>query len=124
VDNYAGEIYHDHFRIYDSNNYNIPLVEQMLMFLGFTKEELKNEDTSPMLFFTDTEIEQGENIIKEYFGNEEFCSINLSRRLNLNESNFNKLNNVLTRYKQYKFLYQLSISDKGLLDNVDKGLNL
>ena len=53
VDSVGDEIFHDHYRVYDKNCADIPLVEQMLDFWQFTPEEY--EDSSPELYFTDEE---------------------------------------------------------------------
>ena len=50
LDEIPGEIYHDHYRIYNKNNPNIPLVEQMLNFWQFSPSEL--EDSQPELYFS------------------------------------------------------------------------
>jgi hypothetical protein len=48
-------IFTDHERAY-TDNFNIPLVEQILLRFGFTQEELKNIDCRPNLFFDKNEI--------------------------------------------------------------------
>jgi len=71
VDTVIDEIFHDHYRIYNTKNLEIPLVEQMLKFWQFTPDEYK--DSSPELYFTDNEKEIGDTIIKNHapdgFGN-------------------------------------------------------
>ena len=34
IDSFEGDIYHDHYRIYDLDNPNVPMVKQMLKFLA------------------------------------------------------------------------------------------
>lgn len=63
VDYVDGEVYHDHYRIYDSTNSKIPLTKQMLQFWQFTDDELT--DTTPDIYFSDDEIKFG----KELLGN-------------------------------------------------------
>ena len=63
VDYVDGEVYHDHYRIYDSTNSKIPLTTQMLKFWQFTDDELT--DTTPDIYFSDDEIKFG----KELLGN-------------------------------------------------------
>jgi hypothetical protein len=63
-----GEIYHDHFRIYEDQHTS--LIKQMLLFWGFQEEECINYH--PELYFNETEIEKGNEIIEEYFRGEEF----------------------------------------------------
>ena len=63
-DEIDGEIFHDHYRIYDKDELDIPLVEQMLKFWQFEEDEYKDSD--PELYFSDEEIKLGNDIIKEY----------------------------------------------------------
>ena len=63
IDEYEGEIFHDHYKIYDETNSKVPLVEQMLKFWQFTQEELY--DSTPDIYFSKKEIEEGNKIIKE-----------------------------------------------------------
>ena len=63
-------IYHDHFRIYNPNNADIPLVQQILKFWRFEDHEI--EDCQPELYWDDKEKEIGDNIIKEIFKEESF----------------------------------------------------
>ena len=62
VDTIMDEVFHDHYRIYNSDKSEVPLVEQMLDFWQFTPTEYK--DSSPELYFTDEEKELGDAIIK------------------------------------------------------------
>jgi len=78
VDSVSGEIFHDHFRIYDDDNVNIPLVEQILKFWQF--EEYEYKDSQPELYWSDEEKELGDSIIKEYIGDEDFGSILISEK--------------------------------------------
>jgi hypothetical protein len=80
VDNVEGDIFHDHYRIYDKDNPEIPLLEQMLEFWQFTPEEYL--DSSPELYFTKEEKEEGDNIIKQY-GSEGFGTLLISNRFDL-----------------------------------------
>jgi len=63
-------IYHDHFRIYDPKNADIPLIQQMLKFWRFEDHEM--EDCLPELYWGEEEIEEGNQLIKQMFGEEEF----------------------------------------------------
>ena len=67
---YRTPIYHDHFRIYDESNLDIPLVQQMLKFWRFEDYEIK--DCQPELYWDEEEIEEGNNIIKQIFKNDSF----------------------------------------------------
>jgi len=63
-------IYHDHFRIYDSENADIPIAKQMLKFWRFEDNEM--EDCLPELYWDEEEIKEGDQLIKQMFGEEEF----------------------------------------------------
>jgi len=71
VDSYDGEVFHDHYRIYDKNYSDIPLVEQMLKFWQFEEDEYK--DSKPEIYFSDDEIELGNKIIAEHTDGEFGC---------------------------------------------------
>jgi hypothetical protein len=70
LDNISGDIFHDHYRIYDDSNSDIPLVNQMLKFWQFKDNEMK--DSQPELYWSDEEKELGDSIINEYVGDKEF----------------------------------------------------
>ncbi len=55
VDEIGGEIFHDHYKIFDDSNDKIPLLEQMLKFWQF--EDNMIEDTSPDFYPTSVELE-------------------------------------------------------------------
>ena len=57
VDEIDGEVFHDHYRIYDKSNPDVPLLEQMLKFWQFEEEEYK--DSTPEIYFCDGEKELG-----------------------------------------------------------------
>ena len=63
-------IYHDHFRIYDPENADIPLIQQMLKFWGFEDSEM--EDCQPELYWDDEEKQIGNKVINKIFGEEQF----------------------------------------------------
>jgi hypothetical protein len=59
IDGYVdswGEIYSDHYRIYDENNWKTPLVRQMARFFGIPDEFVIDE--IPQLYFDESEIYQ------------------------------------------------------------------
>ena len=70
LDDISGDIFHDHYRIYDDSNSDIPLVNQMLKFWQFKDNEM--EDSQPELYWSDEEKELGDAIIKECVGDREF----------------------------------------------------
>tara|TARA_R110001592_G_scaffold209941_4_gene461379 strand:- start:397 stop:1299 length:903 start_codon:yes stop_codon:yes gene_type:complete len=79
IDKLSGEVFHDHYRIYDDNNPNIPLVEQILKFWQFDISEY--EDSQPELYFSKEEQQLGDQIIKEYVKNKkEFGCLLISDR--------------------------------------------
>tara|TARA_R100000773_G_C4218230_1_gene116723 strand:- start:643 stop:1572 length:930 start_codon:yes stop_codon:yes gene_type:complete len=55
IDGYNGEIFHDHYRIFDENNDKISLTKQMMTFWQFNDEEMI--DTSPDFYPTKDECE-------------------------------------------------------------------
>ena len=69
---YEGEIYNDHYRIYDESP-NKPLLRQMLEFWRFTPDELS--DIQPELYWTENEYQKADEIIATHFGEKEFGSL-------------------------------------------------
>ena len=78
VDEYDGEVFHDHYRVYDKDNTDIPLVEQMLKFWQFKESEY--EDSQPELYWSDEEKELGDAIIEEYVHDNDFGCLLISDR--------------------------------------------
>ena len=70
VDEIDGEVFHDHYRIYDKDNTDIPLLKQMLKFWQFTDEEMN--DSQPEMYWSDDEKMFGDKIILEYIKGGEF----------------------------------------------------
>ena len=64
VDEIDGEVFHDHYRIYDKNNSDIPLIKQMLEFWQFEDKEVM--DSQPELYWSFEEEKLGQSIINEY----------------------------------------------------------
>ena len=77
VDSVSGDIFHDHYRIYDTKNSETPLIQQILKFWQFNENEY--EDYQPELYFTDDEIHFGDDVIKEHT-NGKFGTLLLSDR--------------------------------------------
>jgi hypothetical protein len=69
-DSIEGEIFHDHYRVYDEFKISIPLIKQMLKFWQFTEEEYV--DSAPELYFSDEERMLGDRIILEHIKGGEF----------------------------------------------------
>jgi hypothetical protein len=99
VDEIGGEVFHDHYRIYDKDNIDIPLIKQMLEFWQFTEKEM--EDCQPELYWSDEEKEFGDEIIKEYV-NVDFGCLLVSDRFGTqngkySEKSYNKDTEVMSK---------------------------
>lgn len=64
VDEVDGEVFHDHYRIYDKDNTDVPLAKQILKFWQFNEEEMN--DCQPEMYWSDEEKEFGDKIINRY----------------------------------------------------------
>ena len=53
LDDLDGEVFHDHYRIYDKDKLDIPLIKQMLKFWQF--EDIEMDDYIPEIYWTDEE---------------------------------------------------------------------
>ena len=94
-DSIKGEIFHDHYRIYNKDKKDIPLTEQILKFWQFNEDEYK--DSQPELYWSEKEIKLGNQIIEKYIGNKNFGCFLLSERFGtqrgqLDKKNFTKRN--------------------------------
>jgi len=87
-DEIDGEVFHDHYRIYNKNNVDIPIVEQMLKFWQFDKNEY--QDSQPELYWSDDERELGDSIIKEHVGNIDFGALLISNRFGTQYSKYDE----------------------------------
>lgn len=89
VDEWEGEIYHDHFRIYDETDPNDPLVLQMLRF--HRVECTSDMDYSPMIFFTNEEEIEYSEFIVDQFGANDYIAFSARRsRSELSDAHNNK----------------------------------
>ena len=77
-DSIEGEIFHDHYRVYNKDKIDIPLIKQMLRFWQFIEEEYV--DSTPELYFSDEEKQKGDEVIKQYAGDEEFGGLLITNR--------------------------------------------
>ena len=112
TDTIIDEIFHDHYRIYDSNIPEVPLLEQMLDFWQFTPEEYN--DSSPELYFTDREKAVGDSIIQKHAPTG-FGTILISNRFeSVRDSEFIK--NVLSKNKIPYFYW---VKDPSILSEFD-----
>jgi len=87
VDEIDGEVFHDHYRIYDNDNTDIPLVKQMLEFWQFTEEEMS--DSQPEMYWSDDEKKLGDAIIHEAADDSEFGCLLISDRFGQDDKTFN-----------------------------------
>ena len=82
VDEIGGEVFHDHYRIYNKDNTDIPLIKQMLEFWQFTEEEMS--DSQPEMYWSDEEKKLGDAIIHEVADDSEFGCLLISDRFGQN----------------------------------------
>ncbi len=66
IDSFEGEVFNDHFRVYDGDKEE-PLLKQILRFWQF--DDLKNID--PQVWWTEEELYQATSIIRETVGTKE-----------------------------------------------------
>ena len=77
IDSIDGDIFNDHYRVYDKENTDVPLIKQMLKFWQFNDDEM--EDYLPEIYWTDEEKKLGDDIIYEAARDSEFgCLLILS----------------------------------------------
>ena len=87
IDNIEEEIFHDQYRIYNNNNPNTPLLEQILKFWQF--EENEYIDSQPEMYWSDEEKNLGDYIIKKYC-NGEFGCLLISDRFGTQRGKFDQ----------------------------------
>jgi|TARA_B100000902_G_scaffold399312_1_gene469559 hypothetical protein len=73
-----GEVFHDHYRIYDKDNTDVPLLEQMLKFWQFDEKEYI--DSQPEMYWSNEEKSIGDEIIKDFVGKDDFGCLLISDR--------------------------------------------
>ena len=88
VDNVKGEIFHDQYRIFDKNNTDVPLLEQMLMFWQFTDSEL--QDSQPEMYWTQQEKDLGDYIIDKHCDGDFGCLL-VSNRFGTQRGKFDEV---------------------------------
>lgn len=123
IDNINDEVFHDHYRIYNLNNIETPLIIQMLKFWQFTDEEL--QDYLPELYFSAEEIKMGNNIIKKHIGKKEFGTLLLTNTVKeyYSDDVNQLLLNELQSYKDLIFFYYGSKNIKDTIFNNIKCIN-
>jgi len=131
IDEIDGEVFHDHYRIYDKDKPNISLINQMLTFWQFTNEEMS--DSQPEMYWSDKEMELGDAIIKTYVGDKEFGCLLISDRFGTQygkydkksyENDYSKIKNFLESNKLPYFYWSYSDLDDMGFTSVDKALDM
>lgn len=120
IDSVSGDIFHDHFRIYDTNNPDIPVLEQMLNFWQFTEDE--REDSSPEIYFSEEEKQIGDAIIKHHVGDSEYGCLLISNRYNYESDNV--LIEQLKNYDLPYFYWTKDPIEMTRFDFINKALNI
>jgi len=126
-DEITGEIFHDHYRVYNKEDKSIPLTKQMLKFWQFEEDEY--QDYTPELYFSSEEKELGDKIIKEHVGDNEFGGLLITNRFESRGGRYDEESNkllatlLLKKYADLPFFYwsykpksKLPLSFKGCLD--------
>tara|TARA_Y100000592_G_scaffold91770_1_gene152388 strand:+ start:1398 stop:2264 length:867 start_codon:yes stop_codon:yes gene_type:complete len=83
VDSVKGDIFHDHYRVWNKDKSDIPLIKQMLKFWQFKDNEM--EDYLPEMYWTTEEVSLGDSIIKEHTNGGEFGCLMISERFGQND---------------------------------------
>ena len=129
-DEIKGEIFHDHYRIYDKDNPNIPLIEQMLKFWQFENKEYK--DSQPELYWTDEEKELGDYIIQKH-SKDEFGCLLISERFGTQFGKFDQpsfekdtknISNILKENNIPYFYWSVKPLNQTPFNFINKALNL
>ena len=102
VDFYEDEIYHDHYRVYDTDVPDISLIKQMLKFWQFEENEM--EDCRPEMYWSDEEKEFGDEIIKQVVGDKDFGGLLVSDRFGTQYGNHDEKTLKNETYKITKIL--------------------
>ena len=108
-DSIKGEVFHDHYRIYDKDNSDIPLIEQILKFWQF--EDSEYQDSQPEIYWSDEEKKFGDEIIKEYVGDGDYGCLLVSDRFGTQRGKYdektfeNEKNKITEVLKENKLPY-------------------
>ena len=131
VDGIGGDVFHDHYRIYNKDNTDIPLLKQMLEFWQFTEEEMS--DSQPEMYWSFEEQELGDSIIQEYVGNKEFGCLLISDRFGTQygkhhqktyDKDVQNFTNIFTEYQLPYFYYTSNPISVTPFDWIDKILDM
>lgn len=104
IDSFEGDVFNDHYRITDGDD--VPLMEEILRFWQFDNFD----DIEPELYFSDEEIELGDQIIKEHCGGE-FGTLLISNRFD--GDGIEKIQQKIDDYNLPMF-YWIKSTDVGL----------
>jgi len=88
IDSFEGEIFHDQYRVYNNDDVNIPLIEQILRFWQFN--DIEYSDSQPEIYWTDGEKALDDSIIKEHVEGEFGCIL-LSDRFGTQRGKFDQV---------------------------------
>ena len=131
VDEIDGEVFHDHYRIYDKDNTDIPLIKQMLEFWQFTEEEMS--DSQPEMYWSDEEKKFGDAIIREAAQDSEFGCLLISERFGTQlgkhhqetyDKDVQNFTNILTEYQLPYFYYTSKPISETSFQWVNKALDM
>ena len=86
-DYFDGEVFHDHYRVYDRHKKDIPLAKQILKFWQIEDIE---DDCLPELHFSEEEKKIGDKLIKDCVGDKEFGSLLITSRYESKGNGFNQ----------------------------------
>jgi len=131
VDGIGGDVFHDHYRIYNKDNTDIPLLKQMLEFWQFTEEEMS--DSQPEMYWSFEEQELGDSIIQEYVDNKEFGCLLISDRFGTQygkhhqktyDKDVQNFTNIFTEYQLPYFYYTSNPISVTPFDWINKALDM
>jgi len=129
VDSAKGDIFHDHYRVWNKDDPDIPLIKQILKFWQFEDNEM--EDYLPELYWTPYEETLGNSIIKDIVGGEDFGCLMISDRFGQDDktpnpktfqSHHEKLT-LLLHQNDYPYFYWSYKPIRDLGFQFKKGLN-
>ena len=131
VDGIDGDVFHDHYRIYNKDNTDIPLLKQMMEFWQFTEKEMS--DSQPEMYWSFEEQELGDSIIQEYVDNKEFGCLLISDRFGTQygkhhqktyDKDVQNFTNIFTEYQLPYFYYTSNPISVTPFDWIDKILDM
>ena len=97
LDEVNGEVFHDHYRVYNANNLSVPLVEQILKFWQFSDNEMS--DSAPELYWSEEEKNIGDTIIKNHCEGDFGCLL-ISNRYDYTQDKL-----IIDKLKEYAIPY-------------------